>query len=256
MQPSSALTPNYGNWVSTKLIYLPAAAGILSVGLSILPQLRFLSVAAGACFLVAGYFAYARYRFSPAGGNIQAQVQALALARLDWTGEGQALDIGCGNGPLTIELARHYPVAQVVGIDYWGEMWEYAQGVCERNAALAGVAGRVSFRKASAAALPFEGEAFDAAVSNLVFHEVKEARDKRELIREALRVVKPGGVFAFQDLFLERHLYGQPDELVAAVRSWGITQVAFVKTCDAPFIPAGLKLPFMIGKIGVLYGKK
>ena len=81
-------------------------------------------------------------------------------------------------------------------------MWEYSKAVCERNAEIEGVAGRMNFQKASAAALPFEDEHFDAAVRNLVFHEVGDVINKRELLREALRVVKRGGAFAFQDLFL------------------------------------------------------
>jgi len=42
----------------------------------------------------------------------------------------------------------------------------------------------------------------------------------------------------------------------AAVRSWGITKVELLMASDAPFIPAALKLPFMVGTIGSLYGAK
>jgi len=54
---------------------------------------------------VALYFAYARYRFSPAGGDVQTQIQELVLQHLDWNGKGKGLDIGCDNRPLTIKLA-------------------------------------------------------------------------------------------------------------------------------------------------------
>ena len=76
------------------------------------------------------------------------------------------------------------------------------------------------------------------------------------MLREALRVVRPGGKFAFQDLFLMEAIYGKPDDLVNLVKSWGIREVKFVRTCDEPFIPALLKLPFMVGRIGILYGQK
>jgi ubiquinone/menaquinone biosynthesis C-methylase UbiE len=118
------------------------------------------------------------------------------------------------------------------------------------------VGERVSFQRASASKLPFEDGRFDAAVSNLVFHEVGDTKDKREVIREALRVVRKGGFFAFQDLFLWKAIYGEPDELLATIRSWGVTRVEFVKTCDAPFIPKALRLPFMVGRIGVIKGEK
>ncbi len=144
----------------------------------------------------------------------------------------------------------------MTGIDYWGKKWDYSKSVCEHNARVEGVGDHLEFQKASASELPFPDESFDLAVSNLVFHEVSQVKDKRQLVREGLRVVKKGGHFAFQDPFLIEAYYGKPEQLLALVKSWGISQVEFVKTCDAPFIPRLLKLPFMVGKIGVLYGIK
>jgi len=207
-------------------------------------------------FVVFAYFAYARYQFAPQGGNVEDRIRELVLANLDWNGEGRALDIGCGNAALTIKLAQKNPVARVVGIDYWGSKWEYSKDACERNARIEGVSDRVTFQKASASALPFSDEYFDAVVSNLVFHEVSDAADKREVIREALRVVKKGGKFAFQDLFLMKQTYGNVDDLIGGIRSWGLRRVEFVRTRDVPFIPTALKLPFMVGTIGIIAGEK
>lgn len=167
--------PIYGNGVSAKLIYIPAALTLAFLVLSILFVLPILIISA-LFFLPFVYFAYARYRFSPAGGNIQARIQALVLSYLEWDGEGKAVDIGCGNAPLTIGIAKKYPKAKAVGIDNWGGAWEYSKGVCERNAEIEGVRERVTFKKASASALPLDDEAFDVAVSNLVFHEVRDTR--------------------------------------------------------------------------------
>jgi len=192
--------PDYGNWVSTKLVYVP---GLIAVFLAVLsfmiPLLRGFALLSFLCF---GYFAYARYRFSPKGGNIQARIIGLALGYLRWNGKGKAIDIGCGNGPLTIGLAKDYPDARITGIDYWGPAWEYSKDLCERNAQLEGVSQRVTFQRASASKLPFDDETFDFAISNPVFHEVKDLANKREVIKEALRVVKKGGRFVFQDLYL------------------------------------------------------
>jgi SAM-dependent methyltransferase len=112
------------------------------------------------------------------------------------------------------------------------------------------------FQKASASKLPFEDGYFDAAVSNLCFHEVADTEEKREVVREALRVVKKGGVFAFQDLFLLKQAYGDVDELVRTIKSWGITEVEFTETRSFPFIPTALKLPFMVGRMGIIKGEK
>jgi SAM-dependent methyltransferase len=247
-------TTDYGNWVSTKLIYGPAVLGALFLGLSFLHS----AFAIGAAIFLAAfaYFAYARHAFSPRGGDIQAKLWELVLDRLNWNGAGKALDIGCGNGPLAIALARRHPDAHVTGIDTWVQAWDYSKAACERNAEAAGVAGRTDFQKASASALPFEDGFFDAVVSNNVFHTVSDSKDKRGLIREALRVVKKGGHFAFQDLFLVKGLYGEIDDLLETIKGWGTAEVAFVDTSSSDFIPSALKLPFMVGKIGIVYGTK
>lgn len=211
---------------------------------------------AALCLLTGVYFVYARHAFSPRGKNIQSKLWAAVLDRLDWDGKGQALDIGCGNGPLTIALAQRHPDGRVTGIDTWGKAWDYAKTACERNAKAAGVAVQTDFQKASASALPFEDETFDAAVSNFVFHEVGDTKDKRALIKEALRVVEKGGRFAFQDLFLVKQIYGEIDDLLETIRRWGIAEVGFVDTSASAFIPTALKLPFMVGKVGILYGIK
>jgi ubiquinone/menaquinone biosynthesis C-methylase UbiE len=246
--------PEYGNWVSTRLIYGSVAMSILFLGLSFLYPI--LAAVATPFLLSCGYFAYARHKFSEQGANLQARIRNLVIEHLNWNGEGRALDIGCGNAPLTIELAKRHPKAHITGIDYWGRAWDYSKTVCERNARIEGVAVRVTFQKASAAALPFEDESFDVAVSNLVFHEVRDVKDKKEVIKEALRVVRRGGAYSFQDLFLVKAHYGNIDDLVATIRSWGIKEVMFSDTSRSQFIPKALRLPFMIGRIGIIYGIK
>lgn len=236
------------------MIYLSGFVGFVFLGLGFLVWV--LAVPSVLFFLVAAYFVYARYQFSLQGGNVQDRVWSLVLESLDWNGEGKALDIGCGNGALSIKLAKKHPKAQVTAIDYWGKRWEYSKSMCERNAELEDVNERMTFQKASAVALPFDDGYFDAAVSNFVFHEVSDAKDKREVIREALRVVKKGGKFSFQDEFLVKQFYGDPKDLVETIKSWGINQVEFVKTRDADFIPQALKLPFMLGSIGIIKGEK
>src|SRR5512139_3047978 len=90
--------PNYGNWVSARLLYIPVAITVLFLVLALwLPVLGLFAVISLLCF---AYFAYARHRFSPKGGNIQAKIQGLLLDHLEWDGKGQVIDTGCGNGSL------------------------------------------------------------------------------------------------------------------------------------------------------------
>jgi len=254
MSGKMAAKPEYGNWVSKRLIYMFGFVGFVFLGLSLV--LWVLVIPAVPFLIFSVYFLYARHQFSPQGGNVQDRVWKLVLANLDWNGEGKALDIGCGNGALTIKLAQKHEKAHVIGIDYWGKNWEYSKNTCERNAEIEGVSERATFQKASAVSLPFDDGYFDAAVSNFVFHTVSSFKDKRELIREALRVVKKGGKFSFQDEFLVKQLFGNIDDLIETIKSWGITKVEFVQTRDADFIPRTLKLPFILGTIGLIRGEK
>ena len=246
--------PDYGNWFPKRLIYLSLIICVLFLMflpvsvLFIIPALLFLSFA---MFII-----YGRYMLSNPQRNLQDRFWELVLTNLDWNGEGQILDIGCGNGGLTVKTAKKHKNSKVTGIDYWGKKWEYSKNLCDRNAAIEGVAERTTFQKASAASLPFDDEYFDAAVSNFVFHEVGYTKNKREVIREALRVVKKGGYFSFQDEFLIKQLYGTPDELVDTIKSWGISKVEFVETRGEDFIPKTLKLPFIFGSVGLIKGKK
>jgi ubiquinone/menaquinone biosynthesis C-methylase UbiE len=143
-----------------------------------------------------------------------------------------------------------------VGIDRWNGLWDYSSEVCEQNATAEGVADRVTFQKASAVALPFEDESFDSAISNFVFHTVRDTKDKTQLVKEALRVVKKGGKFCLQDLHEGSGTYGSPRELLQAVRGWGVEKADFADTSKVEFIPRALRNPLMVGNIGIIYGTK
>jgi hypothetical protein len=144
---------DYGKWVSTKLILVPGALSLVFAALAILvPVLSVLAVLSFLCFL---YFAYARFMFSPAGGNLQVRMQDLVLDRVaGWDGTGKALDVGCGNGPLAIQIAERDRQAKVVEIDDWGAEWEYSKEVCDRNATIERIADRVTFERASHSSFP------------------------------------------------------------------------------------------------------
>lgn len=251
---------NYGNWIRRRILVIILTAGIVLVLLALLPLHALiragLLLAGGLTLATAGIALYAYVQFSASGGNYQAKLWAFVLDHLKWDGGGAALDIGTGNGPLAIILAQRHPPARVTGIDYWGKNREYSQQVCEANAALEGVADRVTFRKASASDLPFEDGAFDAVVSHFVFHEVADADDKREVIREALRVLRKGGAFAFQDMFWDTGMYGDADSLLAAIQSWGIDDVQLVDTRAVLGIPRLMRLPSMLGYAALIHGTK
>ena len=253
-------TVNFGNWIRRRIVFAFLLTSFILFGLSaVLPILLIRLVlwfGAGLMLLIFAYLSYVYYQFSEHGGDIQHRLWTLVIDHLDWDHHGHVLDIGTGNGPLAILLATKYPDIQVTGIDYWGKAWEYSQQVCEQNAASMGVARRTHFQKASASNLPFDDGAFDAAISHFVFHEVADAPDKRSVIREAMRVIRKGGAFAFQDMFLNKELYGDVDTLLATIRSWGIEEVHFVETGAVLNLPQLLRHPRVLGKAALIYGRK
>jgi SAM-dependent methyltransferase len=244
----------FGNWVPVKMISGPGLIGLILLALGFFHWLFLL--AAAPFLLAAAYFAISYYLFSVEGGNIQNRVLDLLVTHINWDGNGKALDIGCGNGPLTLKLAKTFPKAEVVGLDYWGKNWDYSMTICNENARRSGLEGRVSFQHGSASKLPFEDARFNLVVSNLAFHEVQDVDDKRISIREALRVLKPGGIFVLQDLFLINNYYGTPEELLGTIEGWDVDKVEFLRTCDESFIPRLVKLPFMLGTLAILSGVK
>ena len=166
------------------------------------------------------------------------------------------LDIGSGNGVLAVKCAQQYAQANVTGIDYWGKNWEYSKSICENNAQAGGVADRVHFQKGDAAALPFADATFEAAISNLTFHEVRSAADKRAVLQEALRVVKPGGSFAFVDYFYDEQYYGTVPAFKEYLMNLKLSHFECKPIDHIITLPALLRHPRALGRVGIIYGKK
>jgi ubiquinone/menaquinone biosynthesis C-methylase UbiE len=194
--------------------------------------------------------------FSPRGGQIQERLYQLVIEHLGCENPKEILDIVTGNGILALKLAMAYPHAHITGIDSWGKSWEYSRKISEENAIIAGVAGRVCFLQGDAASLRFGDGSFDAVVSNLTFHEVKAVREKGKLITEGLRVLKPGGYFVFIDLFYDERHYGKLTMLIAHLHNLGLCNFEILAIKDVISLPALMLHPKILGKAGLLYGKK
>ena len=257
--------PDYGNWVPAPMIKAlwgaPATVGLASVVLAARKATRVFGLAcAGVTCAAAGMSAYmtaCRREFDFEGGALMGQIHQIVVDHLPWNGQGTLLDVGCGAGALTIRCAKAFPQAQVHGVDMWGANWAYSREQCERNAQIEGVGDRATFSRGNAESLPFASESFDAVVSNFVYHEVSSEPDKHALIRESLRVLKPGGAFALQDMMCQQSMYGDMEAFCDELRRDGIAEVHFEPhTEDAPFVPAYVKAPWMISGAGLLWGRK
>ncbi|GJG86906.1 arsenite S-adenosylmethyltransferase [Gemmatimonadetes bacterium T265] len=131
-----------------------------------------------------------------------------ALAELR---EGETvLDLGSGGGIDVLLSARRVgPTGKAYGLDMTDEMLALAR----RNQAEAGVAN-VEFLKGQIEQIPLPDASVDVVISNCV---VNLSGDKARVLREAFRVLKPGGRFAVSDVVVQGTL---PAELKRSMELW------------------------------------
>lgn len=106
-------------------------------------------------------------------------------------GRPKILELAAGAGSATIFTKRAFPKAFVTVNDLSGPYLKAAR----KNLASF---DRIDFVQGDAAQLSFKDETFDAVYSVFLFHELPEI-ERRNVIREALRVLKPGGFFGIID---------------------------------------------------------
>jgi trans-aconitate 2-methyltransferase len=110
-----------------------------------------------------------------------------AIAKLRLRGDERILDVGCGDGKITAELARAVPRGAAVGVDASAEMIAFAQKTFP-----AAKIPNLKFAVADAREIPagkFSGK-FDAVFSNAALHWVD---DHEKFLRGAAAVLKSGG---------------------------------------------------------------
>jgi SAM-dependent methyltransferase len=203
------------------VLFWLVATGIVVLGAVVaffwLPGLA-IAVLALPFLYIAIVLTWTSHRLGPRGGDVQRRIHQLLVDSVGTA--GRLLDVGCGSGQLLIRFAKAAP-GDYVGLDTWAEDWEYSRAQAGRNAALEGVPG-LRFVHGSASRLPFADAEFGRVVSALTFHEVQDVADKTISIAEVLRVLAPGGRFAFVDLFDDPKRYdGREHVLTVIARNGG-----------------------------------
>jgi ubiquinone/menaquinone biosynthesis C-methylase UbiE len=101
------------------------------------------------------------------------------------------LDVACGTGRTLHQIAQAHPELRLFGVDLSPA---YVRLARKRLADV----GEVSLAVENGEALPYADGAFDIATSVYLFHELPR-NARRNVLRELLRVVKPGGLVVLED---------------------------------------------------------
>ncbi len=118
-----------------------------------------------------------------------------AVSKMNLKSTDHVVDIGCGIGGASRYIGSEFG-CHVNGIDLTPEYIAIAWALTE----LTGLDDKVDFEVASALAMPFEDEVFDAAIS---FHMAMNVKDRVGLYHEAARVLKPGAIICIYDVMIK-----------------------------------------------------
>jgi 2-polyprenyl-3-methyl-5-hydroxy-6-metoxy-1,4-benzoquinol methylase len=120
------------------------------------------------------------------------------------------LDLGSGGGiDVLLSAQRVGPTGNAYGLDMTDEMLSLAR----ENRRQAGVTN-VEFLKGEIENIPLPGNSVDVIISNCV---INLSADKDRVLREAFRVLKPGGRFAVSDVVVRGSV---PDEVRSSMLLW------------------------------------
>lgn len=115
------------------------------------------------------------------------------------------LDLATGTADLAIQLAKKNPQARIVGVDFSEKMLEIGKEKIEKQH----LENQIEMLQGDAAALPFEGNSFDAVT---VAFGVRNFENLNQGLSEIYRVLKPMGLayileFSMPDEFPVKQLY-------------------------------------------------
>lgn len=136
------------------------------------------------------------------------------LARLK--GDEHLLDLGCGRGAVLLTAARRLGTGRATGLDLWPGRPGNREAVTRANAEAEGVS--VELVTGDIREPPFDDESFDVVVSALALHHIPDADGRERAVREAHRVLRPGGLLLIADY---QHVLAYE----ATLRGLGLTDV-------------------------------
>ncbi len=140
----------------------------------------------------------------------ESRIKTALIAQARIQPDQDVLDVGCGTGTLTLMIKQIQPDAGVNGLDMDPQILDIAR----RKAEQTGVT--IVLQQGTATCLPYPDESFDHVFASLMLHHLTR-QDKQQALREAFRVLKPGGELHIAD-------FGKPHDLamwlISLVMRW------------------------------------
>ena len=199
--PKNSATPHYGYYALPIFAILSAISIVIGIIVAILVWRL-----AGFIIIGLGLYFILNYGISI---HLTGQTESTSLSEIfELKGDEKVLDVGCGLGRMTIDVAKQLTTGKVIGIDIWDKL-EIPGNSPERayaNAQIECVRDRVEFQTGNVLAIPFPNNSFDLVTSSSVINNLHGDSKKLKAFKEIFRVLRPGGKF----LLLEplRDLWG------------------------------------------------
>lgn len=182
-------------WALAGLLF----GALILIGLAAI-SLAFDIIAAGIAFLLGALYTLASaasYLYTTRRGKFV--VWDAELRRLK--GDERLLDLGCGRGAVLLMAAGRLDRGHAAGIDLWRtkDQSGNAESTARANAEAEGVSDRVELVTGDLRDLPFDDGAFDVVVSSQAIHNISDTGGREQAVREAYRVLRPGGLMLLAD---------------------------------------------------------
>ena len=109
--------------------------------------------------------------------------------------EGNVLDVGCGSGRTTLELAKVMQKIRITALDRFDSDYieNGGRALFERNIRIAGIENRVEILPCDVTEIPSANDTYDAAISTYMMDHL--GKNKLVALKETYRVLKPGSRF-------------------------------------------------------------
>jgi arsenite methyltransferase len=135
-------------------------------------------------------------------GRPRYQARDQIVAAVPWRGDEWVLDVATGSGLMLLGCAQKLTTGKAIGVDLW--LPGFGGGTAERflnNIRAEGLSDRAESRTMDARRMTFEDATFDVVISSFgVSHIGRSAAEREQVIRDMLRVLKPGGTLALYDM--------------------------------------------------------